>query len=450
MIAPSAPEKQRPILIGLCYVTERSAAAIETLLRSTSQCSGRIVVEPEAEIVIVDLDSGNPAEMWLKFRQRFPTHPAIALSIAEQQIPDVIWVKKPIKPVLLLEAITLASKQLKPAPVPAHPPKQPTSAASVTQASNEVLISQLQKSKHSDTTSHVTKSHKISAQAPTIDQPVIDQPVPPSEIVVTARSESKNTKHTRDVTLAMEGESSQGIFGNHPDIDPQNPDIPAHIFYDPHVMLQGLITETMKAARANGKSRVIKSVLATILVIPDAPGWILTSLSTQRIRAISAVHLANMLQTNVRDLIERKRPILLPRHPLENFLWLVALSAARGRVPLGTDLRAPVKLERWPNFTRLEVIPHAMRISALWLTQPMNLLETATRLHIPQRYVFAFYSAAHAVGIASTVIVPASTSKSGITTQLQSKPKESNSDVQHASKEQRSFLGKLLNRLMRD
>lgn len=132
------------------------------------------------------------------------------------------------------------------------------------------------------------------------------------------------------------------------------------------------------------------------------------------------------------------RPILLPKTPVENFLWLAALAAARGRVPVGTDLHAPVGLKHWPNFTRLEPIPHAMRIAALWLEQPTGLLETAARLHIPQRYVFAFYSAAHAIGLVtvdktSSVSVNAKAGKSVPTQQ-----------------EHRSFLGKLLSRLMRN
>ena len=54
----------------------------------------------------------------------------------------------------------------------------------------------------------------------------------------------------------------------------------------------------------------------------------------------------------------------------------------------------------WPNFTRLIVTPYALKISALWIAQPHSLLTTAQVLNIPQRYVFAFYSAAHALKLA--------------------------------------------------
>lgn len=432
-MALSDTEKPRHILIGLCNISERSSAAIQTLLRSNAQFHSRITAEHEAEIVIVDIDGGNPADLWSKFRQKFPTHPAIVLSITEQHISDVLWVRKPVSPALLLEAIQLADRQIQPAP----PPVQSPPVAQIPQETN-------------------TSNQPQIAQQPNIALADTEDQTPASATTATTkitrhyRDDQKSAVHTREVTLAMGEAAGQSIFGDHSDIDAQNSNIPAHVFYEPHTMLQGLISETLEAARADGKSRVIEGVLAAFIVIPDAPGWILTELSVQRIRAISAVNLSNMLQTNVRYLIERKRPILLPKFLLENVLWLVSLSASRGRVPIGTNLHAPVKLDRWPNFTRLETIPHAMRISALWLAHPMSLLETATRLKIPQRYVFSFYSAAHAIGIASLVTVPASPSELRISNQSHGKLHELE-HLEHADhKESRSFLGKLLKRLMRE
>jgi hypothetical protein len=79
------------------------------------------------------------------------------------------------------------------------------------------------------------------------------------------------------------------------------------------------------------------------------------------------------------------------------FIWQLALWSARGRLPEGTDINQPVHLRRWPNFTRIAVTPHALAITALWAKGPRSLIDTAQMLNIPQRYVFAFYSAAHAL-----------------------------------------------------
>ena len=77
--------------------------------------------------------------------------------------------------------------------------------------------------------------------------------------------------------------------------------------------------------------------------------------------------------------------------------------AARGRIPLGTDPSTKVKLKHWPNLTRLQTFPNAMRIASLWSRQPVSLLESATVLGIPQRYVFAFFSAVQVLGLVETL-----------------------------------------------
>lgn len=85
----------------------------------------------------------------------------------------------------------------------------------------------------------------------------------------------------------------------------------------------------------------------------------------------------------------------------ESLIWRTALWASRGRVPKGTSFTTPVSLRRWPNVTKLMVFPQALRVSALWAKAPYSLVDTAKYLAIPQRNVFAFYSAVHAIGLVS-------------------------------------------------
>jgi len=88
---------------------------------------------------------------------------------------------------------------------------------------------------------------------------------------------------------------------------------------------------------------------------------------------------------------------------LPAFQWTLTLMAARGRVPIDTDLSAKVKLRQWPNMTRLQTFPNSMRIASLWSREPISLLESATVLGIPQRYVFTFYSAVNALALVETL-----------------------------------------------
>lgn len=86
---------------------------------------------------------------------------------------------------------------------------------------------------------------------------------------------------------------------------------------------------------------------------------------------------------------------------LDAVLWEAGALTAVGRLPDGLDLERPVYLRHWPNLTRLHQTPHALRIAALWATQGAGLLETAERLRIPQRHVFAFFAAASALDLTS-------------------------------------------------
>lgn len=75
-------------------------------------------------------------------------------------------------------------------------------------------------------------------------------------------------------------------------------------------------------------------------------------------------------------------------------LWRAAMETANGRLPTGVNPDKPVYLKHWPNMTRLQRTPHSLRIAAAWAIKGASISETARVLHIPQRYIFAFYNAA--------------------------------------------------------
>ena len=87
-------------------------------------------------------------------------------------------------------------------------------------------------------------------------------------------------------------------------------------------------------------------------------------------------------------------------HTYEVFFWKLASWASKGRYPRGLDLNLPVYLKHWPNFTRLLITPHALRIAALLIKGPRTMLNIAETLSIHPQYVFVFISAAHSIGIA--------------------------------------------------
>jgi hypothetical protein len=84
---------------------------------------------------------------------------------------------------------------------------------------------------------------------------------------------------------------------------------------------------------------------------------------------------------------------------MDAFIWKLALWTSAGRIPIGMDPNRPVLLKAWPNFTRFVVFPHAMRIAALFAQRPISPIAAARILNVYQQFVFAFISAAYALGL---------------------------------------------------
>ena len=89
---------------------------------------------------------------------------------------------------------------------------------------------------------------------------------------------------------------------------------------------------------------------------------------------------------------------------LEAFLWKLALYTYRGFLPAGVNVNKPVYLKYWPNLTRLEPTPNAMRIASLWSRQPVAIAFVVRILNIPQRHVFNYFAAANAIGFAGPAV----------------------------------------------
>jgi len=95
---------------------------------------------------------------------------------------------------------------------------------------------------------------------------------------------------------------------------------------------------------------------------------------------------------------------LQPYGRFDAYLWKLALYTYRGYLPEEVNVLEPVYLRYWPNLTRFEPTPNAMRISALLCRQPAKLASIIRLLNIPQKHVFSFYAAASTLGLAGQAI----------------------------------------------
>jgi hypothetical protein len=171
--------------------------------------------------------------------------------------------------------------------------------------------------------------------------------------------------------------------------------------YEPALSLVGALTEAYLVA---GKWRVPTQLdcSAGRIVVDTTRNRVHLGFDAQHLPSLWTTPIERRRKTQALNRQEQGALDALPPEawqPLDRLLWRAGLLGAAGRLPEGTDLRAPVYLKHWPNLTRVQRTPHALRIAALWAIRGGGLMETAELLHIPQRHVFAFYNAALAMDL---------------------------------------------------
>ncbi len=87
-------------------------------------------------------------------------------------------------------------------------------------------------------------------------------------------------------------------------------------------------------------------------------------------------------------------------HNADALLWKLSCWASKGHYPKDIDFKMPFYLKTWPNFPRLLVTPHALRIAALLIGGARTMVNIAETLKIHPQYVFIFISSAYTIGLA--------------------------------------------------
>ncbi|WP_398307475.1 hypothetical protein [Zoogloea sp.] len=193
--------------------------------------------------------------------------------------------------------------------------------------------------------------------------------------------------------------------GSLPDADLDDPVARAGIYYAPEHFLQGLVARAISHAREIGRPVRIDDASGTALVLDPRKGQAWTARSPNALRALAQLPTRGTLHM-ARQAPDAAFPQGAGPRTLEGLEWDLALWASRGRLPQGTNVDHPIRLKSWPNLTRLAVPPEAMRIAGLWSRSSLSLRDTAHALGIPQRYVFAFYSACSALGHVEPTVTP--------------------------------------------
>ncbi|MEF3192797.1 MAG: hypothetical protein K6346_01035 [Halothiobacillaceae bacterium] len=356
-----------PLKVSLHGMDERAARMFTMFLAGPARGCCVVVPDGQEEAVVVDLDGVGSDRLWLDVRRRF-SGPALVLSVREKQLRRSIWVPKPIRADELIGAVERVRAEL--------------------------------------LTNTLHRNDK-RAERRDIAAPQSQPPAPASQSVASAAIAGDRVQPEAGLGAAHAAELApqerhvHECCGDLADEVYRDPRRQAELFFEPDDTLLGAMREGIRVAKAAGTPAVIEGLSHPLIIYPDQ----------QRLFCeMGEQYLHSLCTCSRRQIPMRVHPIPLEETPittstdprlqrLDATLWSVALWTARGRVPSGTSLEAPVSLRAWPNLTRLQLIPGARQSAALWVKQPTGLMATAERLGVPYRYVFSFFTACQALDL---------------------------------------------------
>ncbi len=256
-------------------------------------------------------------------------------------------------------------------------------------------------------TIEVVKPVGLSAFSAALEQvrlllPATAAPAAPAEPARPAAPPALDSRqHSADpISLLRQIEERLSTFyvGSMPDVDLDDLAARSAIYYTPEHFLQGVIARAISHAREIQRPVRIDDPNGAALYLDPRNGLAYQARSANALRALAQLPTRGTVSLSRVESSDAPALESLAGRSLEALEWDVALWASRGRIPVGTHLDHPVRLLAWPNLTRLAVPPEAMRIAGLWSKGGISLRDTVRLLGVPQRYVFAFYSACLALG----------------------------------------------------
>lgn len=224
---------------------------------------------------------------------------------------------------------------------------------------------------------------------------------------ITGRASSNKT-HSKTNQIRIDQSKIATLVGRQADIDISNPQEIMKVVYDPEKTILNSIKKAMERSSFEKKLLQLTN-FDKIFVIDPMSKTLFTFVNESVLRPLCLLELRE--KNNIKKLkkgrMDKRFKQLVENSELEvkewqwdEFLWKMALWTSRGKLPKHIELKKPVYLSEWPNLTRLQIFPYAAEIAAVMSHQVVTLTDIAEQLGIEQRFVFAFFSAAYALGIA--------------------------------------------------
>lgn len=376
-----------PVKIAALGMEQRTYSTLQLFFHEHCKDSYVLVEENSADISIIDMDGFQARRMLEEHKKHYPNQPSILISLSHDKAYDAVYIRKPIMLEALSSALLKAKERLQQSTIKTPTLKTPTVETTprlqMTAPPSETAAPLL---RNNDNVAHNHDSHKTAGQEKSSSKHFNQYRYSAHFLTEDADLEQINTKLAEN-------------------FNPDNPIQTAKFQYQPEQTLQGYFQQAYFTALQKQQNVLLKGVWRPITILHKSK-QLRVEKNFRHLYALSGMlfdksDVSITILDNSVDCEPRLHETVLPAEP---FLWKLAMRTSRGRVPADTNFTAPIKLIRWPNFTRTIITPHALRIAALWARQPTSLMDTASYLSVPLQHVFMFYTAAVSLNFVTPVM----------------------------------------------
>ncbi len=375
-----------PLKVAIHGMDGRSYKMMVMFLQGPCKGSAAVVNDEEAQVDIIDADVKNAKTLIEKRKKLNPERPLIVLSLQARSSDDIIFVQKPIQTESMRAALKKARQIL----------EVSKKKAALKQHYASVVRSNREKPDNAAGPRMVTRVHRQSPDEKT---------EPEKKVFINTDEQKKTSKHQTAIHLDEKGFSAFIGLVSGAGVDYNDPAAIKAASYNAKQYYQGYVQSAFKLAQAKKRIVQLNSGWRPLVIFPMTREiWV--DADDKQLRAFSSVPIntiSGAKSITVTPFDPKKHNLssdLDKFQSMEAFIWKLAIWTSKGRYPEGIDIERPVYLKRWPNFTRLMISPHSLRITALLMDGPRSLINITQVLNIKPQYVFAFFSAAYATGLA--------------------------------------------------
>lgn len=324
---------KKPLTVALHGMDDRSRKIMMMFLQGPCRGVATVIDNNEADVDIFDGDAPASKKLLSEHLQAKRVKPTIVLSLQDFKHEGVLPVRKPVKTDEMLSALNEA----------------------------KILLADFAR----------TKSRKqatlATVGAEEEEEEAEPEALPLKTYVLDQDERKKTSKH--QTAMRFDEKGFQAYIGSLPDIDVNDPNQFSNASYDPKDYFQGYIQSAFMVCRAKGQIMQLQSGWKPIMIFPHTHEiWL--DADDPQLRAFAGIKLNSNSTSKMSISPVSAQSIGLGGaldkfQSMEAFLWKLAIWTSKGRYPQTIDYSQPVYLKSWPNFTRLLITPHALRIAAL-------------------------------------------------------------------------------------